>query len=202
MSTFDNISSSRSGDKALLIFNCYTWLIYRCQGFKIKSMGRVINYLIFLFFFIFIGYVFGIKELKVYKVISSSMSPTLIINDRVMAIKSSNFKRKDIVAIKDPTGRNEILIKRIIGLPGENITVKNGYVYINGERLEEPYIKEKPIYTLSIKIPPDCYFLLGDNRNNSEDSSTWGPVKKEMIVGKVICCYWPIKRFKIFISKK
>jgi len=111
-----------------------------------------------------------------------------------------NLKRKDIVVIKDPEGKGDILTKRIIGLPGEKIVVKKGNVYINNVKISEPYIKEKPLYVLIKKIPEGHYFLLGDNRNDSEDSSVWGPVPKELIIGKVVCLYWPFKRFKIFLK--
>lgn len=67
------------------------------------------------------------------------------------------------------------------------------------KKIEEPYIREKPNYQINeIEIPHDSYFLLGDNRNESEDSSLWGPVKKENLIGKVICRYSPLKKFKIF----
>jgi len=165
-------------------------------------MRRLIRSLIFVAILLFAGYLFGVKELKFYKIISSSMEPTLLVGDRIMAVKPDNLVRKNIVMIKDPENGKDILTKRIIGLPGEKVDIKGGYVYINGKRIEEPYIKEKPSYILSLKIPQNSYFLLGDNRNKSKDSSIWGPVKKELIVGKVICCYWPLKRFKIFIIKK
>ena len=167
-----------------------------------KGMRRLIRSFIFVAILLFVGYLFGVKELKFYKIISSSMEPTLLVGDRVMAVKPDNLVRKNIVVIKDPENGKDILAKRIIGLPGEKVDIRGGYVYINGKRIEEPYIKEKPFYTLSLKIPQNSYFLLGDNRNKSKDSSVWGPVKEELIVGKVICCYWPFKRFKIFITKK
>ena len=156
----------------------------------------------FLVVFIFgLGYIFGVKEVRFYKIVSSSMVPTFEINDRIIAIKPNSLERNNIVIVKDPQGSDDILTKRIIGLPGEKIEIKSKSVFINGEKISEPYIKEKPSYLLEKKsIPSLSYFLLGDNRNKSEDSSVWGSVKAGMIVGKVICLYYPFKKFKVFVQ--
>ncbi|MCM8818573.1 MAG: signal peptidase I [Candidatus Omnitrophica bacterium] len=162
-------------------------------------MFRLIKNLIVLVIVFFIGYFFGIKGIRFFRVASSSMEPTLNINDKIICEKTENIKRKDIVVLYAPKGEREILIKRVIGLGGEKIKIKNGYVYINGEILEEPYIMEKPSYELEeTEIPFNSYFLLGDNRNQSEDSSIWGPVNKKYIIGKVIIRYYPFKNFRIF----
>jgi signal peptidase I len=162
-------------------------------------MFKIIKNLILLGIVFLIGYIFGVKQVKFLEVISSSMEPTLSIGDRIISIKVEDIKRKDIVILYPPKGKKEILTKRVIGLPGENLKIKDGFVYINGEKIEEPYIKEKPNYEIEeIKIPTGKYFLLGDNRNESEDSSIWGPVEKEKIIGKIICRYYPFKKFKIF----
>ena len=163
------------------------------------SMFKIINTLLMVCFIFLVGYFFGIKEARFYQVISGSMEPTLNVDDRVMTIKKSRIERKNIVLIKDPKISDEILIKRIIGLPGEKVEVKKGKVFINGRVLSEPYIKEPPIYSLKIKVAENQYFLLGDNRNKSEDSSTWGPVDEELIISKVVLKYWPIKEFKLLL---
>jgi len=146
------------------------------------------------------GYLFGLKGVKFYEVNFHSMEPTLTVGDRVIAIKPEKLKRKDVVVIKDPEGKKNVLIKRIIGLPGEKIMIKKGNVYINNVKISEPYIKEKPRYVLMKKVPENHYFLLGDNRNDYEDSSVGGPIPKELIIGKVVCIYWPFKRFKLFLK--
>ncbi len=162
-------------------------------------MFRLIKNLIFLTIVFLIGYFFGIKGIRFFQVSSSSMEPTLNAGDRIISERCENIKRKDIVMLYAPKGEKEILVKRVIGLPGERIKIEGGFVYINGEILHEPYIKEKPNYEKEeIDIPMDSYFLLGDNRNESEDSSIWGPVSKEHIIGKVICRYYPLKKFRIF----
>jgi signal peptidase I len=161
-------------------------------------MFKIIKNLILLGIVFFIGYIFGIKHVKFLKVISSSMEPTLNVGDMVISVKVDEIKRKDIVALLSPKRGKEILVKRVIGLPGEKIKIENGYVYINGEKLEEPYIKEKPEYLYEeIKIPEGFYFLLGDNRNESEDSTEWGPIEKKLIIGKVLVKYYPFKKFKL-----
>jgi len=148
--------------------------------------------------FIFLaGYFFGIKEVRFYEVISGSMEPSFNIGDRVMTIKKSRLARKNIVMLRDPKISDEILIKRVIGLPGETVEVKKGKVFINKTALNEPYISEAPSYSMEKEIPLNHYFLLGDNRNYSEDSSVWGPVDEELIISKVILKYWPYKEFKI-----
>ncbi|MCM8760489.1 MAG: signal peptidase I [Candidatus Omnitrophica bacterium] len=161
-------------------------------------MIRLIKNLIFICFLFFAGYIFGVKEIRFIKIISSSMEPTLKPGDRVIVVKKEILKRHDIVIIEAPQGEKEFLTKRIIGLPLETVEVKDGYVYVNGAKLNEPYIKERPDYELlKEKIPEGSYFLLGDNRNESEDSSIWGPVDSSFIKGRVVCRYWPLKEFSL-----
>mgnify|MGYP001351539991 FL=1 len=163
-------------------------------------MIRLIKNIIFLCFIFFIGYIFGIKEVRFVEIISSSMEPTLKPGDRVVVVKKDVLRRYDIVVIDAPQGKKEILTKRIIGLPSETIEVKDGDVFINGRKINEPYIKERPVYSIKVEIPENSYFLLGDNRNKSEDSSVWGPVDISFIRGRVVCRYWPLKEFS-FLKK-
>lgn len=90
----------------------------------------------------------------------------------------------------------DAFIKRVIGLPGDEVEVRQGRVYINGEALQEKYIEDEPQYQLPrVKVPDNSYLVLGDNRNNSCDSHYWGFVKRENIIGRAIVRFWPLNRF-------
>jgi signal peptidase I len=98
-------------------------------------------------------------------------------------------RRGDIVIFPPPFTRAQLpfLVKRIVGLPGEEIFVEHGGVFINGHRLSEPYVHNQAQYYYPAKrVPVGTYFLLGDNRNNSEDSHLFGPVPLDKIAGKVV----------------
>jgi len=104
-------------------------------------------------------------------------------------------ERGDIIILHPPppySPKATPFIKRIIALPGDTIEVKNGAVYVNGLKLDEPYIKEPPAYNFQQKkIPEDEYFVLGDNRNNANDSHVWGTVPRQNIIGKAWLSIWP-----------
>ena len=104
-------------------------------------------------------------------------------------------ERGDVIILHPPppySPKTTPFIKRIIALPGDTIEVKNGAVYINGSELDEPYIKEPPTYNFQQKkIPENEYFVLGDNRNNANDSHVWGTVPRQNIIGKAWLSIWP-----------
>lgn len=133
---------------------------------------------------------------------SASMEPTIMIDDRLIlnkfAYTFSNPKRGDIIVFTNPKGYGYDLIKRVIGLPGEIITLENDCVYINGKLLEEDYVHGKPTKadeSTTFAVPFDCYFVMGDNRTNSTDSrsSRWPSpyVTNDMIKGKAVLRYKP-----------
>lgn len=135
---------------------------------------------------------------------SGTMTPTLQIDDRLIIDKLvyqfSSPKRGDIVVFS-PTETlrqqnfRDAFIKRIIGLPGDEVQVKDGSVYINGQPLRENYISEAPKYEFGpVVVPPDSYFVLGDNRNNSYDSHYWGFVPRQNIIGKATQRFYPFER--------
>lgn len=124
-----------------------------------------------------------------------SMEPTLHTNEFVIvnrvAYQLGDVERGDIIVFHYPRNREQEYIKRIIGLPGDEIEVRNGVVYVNGEALVEPYIKAAPAYQGSWTVPANSVFVFGDNRNNSSDSHNWGEVSFDLIIGKAIFVYWP-----------
>lgn len=133
---------------------------------------------------------------------SVSMSPTLLIKDRIIVNKFiysfTEPQRQEIIVFKYPVQPKRKLIKRLIGLTGDKVEIKDGLVYLNDQLLEEDYIQEKDYRNYGpVVIPEDNYFVLGDNRNNSEDSRFWGFVPKNNIIGKAILIFWPLNRIKI-----
>lgn len=131
---------------------------------------------------------------------SGSMENTIMTGDRIIGLRLiRQYHRGDIVIFPDPDGGGYYLIKRIIGLPGDNVTIKNGTVSVNGTPLEEPYLKEpmRKDETFSITVPEEGYFMMGDNRNDSFDARYWENkiVYEENITGKAILRYWPVPSF-------
>jgi signal peptidase I len=154
---------------------------------------------------------------KVYYMPSASMEPTVLVNDRfwvnLNAYSTNTPQRGDIVIFR-PTealkrdGFNEIFLKRVIGLPGEQVSLVDGKVYINGKALSEPYLaagtKTKADICNSIStawlakpqtIPAKQYFVLGDNRENSYDGRCWGLVPSENLVGQATTIFWPPEHY-------
>lgn len=124
----------------------------------------------------------------------SSMEPTLHNGQYLVVSKISYLfsepRRGDIVVFVSPNG-GEDYIKRIVGLPGERVEIRDGAVWINGYRLDEPYLNSGIPYAGAWSLGPDEYFVLGDNRANSSDSHAWGPLPRRNIIGKAWLCYWP-----------
>ncbi|MFL7792104.1 MAG: signal peptidase I [Anaerolineae bacterium] len=125
----------------------------------------------------------------------SSMEPTLHNGQYLIISKVSYWihspERGDIIVLHPPSNVGEDYIKRVVGLPGERIEVRDGKVWVDGVVLDEPYISTSLGYSESWDLGEGEYVVLGDNRNNSDDSHKWGPLAEEDIVGKAWLCYWP-----------
>ncbi len=159
-----------------------------------------------------------------YRIPSSSMEPTLhcardandangclgSYSDRVLAcricFRFGSPHRGNIVVFNTPAaaaqdcGSGGVYVKRLIGMPGDTWSEKDGYVYIDGKKLNEPYIQasRRDDYSYpAVKIPPDHYFMMGDNRADSCDSRRWGLVTKSELIGKVVATYWPPSRLSL-----
>lgn len=141
-----------------------------------------------------------------HKVDGNSMYPNFynkeyILTDKI-TYRRSGPQRGDVVVFHAPPPNDADFIKRIIGLPGETIMVKEGLVYINGRQLKEVYLPldlltlEKSFLRSGVpyQIPAGYYIMFGDNRNFSSDSREWGPVSRTAIVGKALIRYWPPSR--------
>lgn len=129
-----------------------------------------------------------------YRIDGSSMNPTLL-DGEYLIINNVTYvldepEQGDIVVFRHP--RNELnLIKRVVGVPGDHIEINNRTVWVNGEAQEEPFIADSPNYSGSWDVPPGQYFVLGDNRNNSSDSHSWGYLPEENLLGRAMFVYWP-----------
>ncbi len=130
-----------------------------------------------------------------------SMQPTLHEGEFIMvnrlAYKHGNYQRGDIVIFHNPVNPREDFIKRLIGIPGDQIDIQNGQVSVNGVILQEDYIAEPVSYQGQWKVPEGYLFVLGDNRNQSYDSHSWGYLPQENVVGKAVVIYWPPKDMRI-----
>ncbi len=131
---------------------------------------------------------------------TASMETTIMTGDRVFGNRLAYIKeepeRGDIVMFKFPDDERQLFIKRIIGMPGETLEMKDGRIYIDGSDtpLDEPYLNVTPVGDYGpVTIPEDAYFMMGDNRNNSADSRYWNNtfVYREKIVGKAVLKYFP-----------
>ena len=133
---------------------------------------------------------------------STSMKPLLHPGDRILVNKFiyrfREPRRQEIAVFRYPVNPSINFVKRIIGVPNDKVEIKDGEVYLNGNVLAEDY-KLEAGYTdfPEKKVPEGHFFVLGDNRNNSEDSRHWGFVPEENIIGKSFVIFWPPSRMKI-----
>jgi signal peptidase I len=158
-----------------------------------------------------------------YRIPSSSMEPTLHCarpadgceansSDRVLANRFIYHFRKpergDIVVFEVPpkaasqcgVAAGDTFVKRLMGLPGDTISIRDGRLFINGKRIEEPYARSEPTETDSWQVDPGQYFMMGDNRPNSCDSRAWGTVPRDALIGPVFAIYWPPRRIDIGVG--
>lgn len=141
---------------------------------------------------------------------SGSMLPTIQLQDRILVNKSlytvfGKIQRGDIVVFKPPavvkTPKSfyffeSDLIKRVVGLPGDTLQVKDGKLFVNNKPVNEPYLDAVPNYTFGpYKVPAGKIMVFGDNRNDSYDSHYWGPLDISSVKGKAFAIYWPISHF-------
>ena len=131
---------------------------------------------------------------------SESMYPTLQISDRIMVNKLSYHLgdpgRGDVIVFKYPLDPSRDFVKRLIAVGGETVEVRDSVLFINDEPVPEEYLPSGLDFNDfgPVEVPPDTYFMMGDNRNSSEDSRSWGMLPEENIIGKAVVIYWPVHR--------
>jgi len=148
--------------------------------------------------------------IQAFKIPTGSMQPTLMPRDRILVNKFIYRFRKpergDVVVFRYPLDPKRDFIKRLIAKPGEVVKIDNGYIYINGDRIDSPAAVRQIYYynrgefgkePAGTDVPRDSYFVLGDNSAFSQDSRYWGFVPRKYILGKALFIYWPINRIGI-----
>ena len=159
---------------------------------------------------------------QAFKIPSGSMTPTLLVGDRIFVNKFiygaripftdirlpmvREPRRGDIIVFKSPEDPKKDFVKRLVALDGETVEIKDGLVYINGETISEPD-SIKAIYYYNrgehgkegekVKVPEGYYYVLGDNSGSSRDSRYWGFVPKKSLVGRAMLIYWPVNRARV-----
>lgn len=135
-----------------------------------------------------------------FRIEGSSMMPTMQEGEYVLINKLAYYldepKHGDIIVLHYPRDPSRDFIKRVIGVPGDLVEITDGEVTVNGQLISEPYINGAPSYSGSWTVPADEFFVLGDNRNNSSDSHTWGFLPRDHIVGKGMVVYWPLDQME------
>lgn len=138
--------------------------------------------------------------LEPFYIPSGSMEPTLKEHDRILVSKLNYYfqepERGDIIVFKYPKDTRRNFVKRVVAVGGETLAIKNSNLYINGRLIPENYLPPGLRFADfgPVKVPEGSYFVMGDNRNNSDDSRVWGFLPKDLIVGKAIIIYWPPQR--------
>ena len=160
------------------------------------------KYLVILAVCVPLLYLLYVQKIRPFLIPSDSMAPTLLPGDYVFAVRTTGPRggpnRGDIVVLYDPEDpeKRSYMAKRVVGMPGETVQVTEGAVYINGDYVSEPFIADRPVYEYGpVQVPEGAYFVLGDNRNNSSDSSLWNQaVPKDDMLGRIVFIYNPIRR--------
>jgi signal peptidase I len=181
----------------------------RPEGFQLKRTNRVLVYVSVLITSLGVDYSISsaIREyiLKPYRIPTGSMKPTLVPGDFLLSNQlfyaDRNPARGDVVIFKNPENERIDFIKRIVGMPGDTVEIRDGTVRIDGRALDEPYVKREsagpsaderknPPSFGPVIVPPDSYFVLGDNRDNSLDSRKFGALPRRLIRGKPMVVYF------------
>ncbi|GIW70007.1 MAG: signal peptidase I [Patescibacteria group bacterium] len=166
----------------------------------------IIGTAVFLLVYILVG--------QFLEVTGNSMYPYLQDKEHIIAeklsIKFEPIRRGDVIIFWHPGGEQILLVKRVIALPEETIKIQNGFIYINGQKLEEPYLPANTVTEgrdflkegLDYKVAQDFYIVMGDNRTESTDSRYWGPVAKNKIIGRALAVFYPFENIRLLEKAK
>jgi signal peptidase I len=167
----------------------------RPQLFRVSALREIIDIIVL------IGAIYALVNLSTvrFSVKGSSMEPNFADKQYLVVSRLSYLlgepEHGDIVVFHYPRNPSEDYIKRIIALPGETVEIRDTFIYVDGEQLDEGYIKAPCVPTLCAdlirELGPDEFWVMGDNRNHSSDSRVFGPVGREHLVGEVLIRYWP-----------
>lgn len=152
-----------------------------------------------LFIMTFVGRAFTVE--------GPSMLPTLHSGERVVVERVTYLFREphrgEVIVFRYPLNPREYFVKRVVGLPGDRVAIKDGYLWVNGRRVEEDYVNARALRNFpEVEVPEGHYFVMGDNRNNSEDSRDprVGFIPRELVVGRAIWRYWPVERITVLTT--
>jgi signal peptidase I len=165
---------------------------------RLRTLREILE-TIALTILLFLGFRMAFQN---YRVDGFSMQPTLHDQEYILVNRAAYLfqppQRGDIIIFAYPLDPSQDYVKRVIGIPGDRVQVsQNGVVAVNGVQLQESYVNDliNPYQPTDIKLGPDQYFVLGDNRGDSSDSRAWGPVPRKNIIGKAWLVYWPLGDF-------
>ena len=176
----------------------------RSSGSRKSSTRNLVEWVAVIVGAVIVALLIKTFVVQAFRIPSESMVPTLEVGDRVLVNKLSydahDLNRGDVVVFDRPSGLPagpddpKELIKRVIGLPGDTIVAKDGSIYVDDQRLDEPYLSDAAsTYNLDepITVPEGQVWVMGDNRTNSEDSRSFGPIDADTIVGRAFMIMWP-----------
>lgn len=183
----------------IVVCQCF---IYFFLVFRIKRQSWILSFglvaIVWLVLPVMVSLMINASTARVrndgFSMGSTLPNQSYILADR-LAYRQKDPQRGDIIIFQFPLNPEQDLIKRVIGLPGETITVQDGTVTVNGKPLAEPYIAKAALYNGTWTVPEGQYFVLGDNRNDSRDSHQWGFLPRENIIAKAVWIYSPLDHF-------
>ena len=170
-----------------------------------ETQKEILDFLKTIIWFVLLFLGLRMFVVEGFEIQGNSMEPTLMDNERLFVLKFvyrfEHVERGDVIVFRYPEDVSRRFIKRVIGLPGDTVSIRNGKVLVNGRVLEEPYIGERHIRAREslpeVTVPDDSYYVLGDHRSISSDSRSGWFVPRRLIVGKAALRFWPLREFAV-----